>query len=80
NNGNGTVTFTIPNEAGAQSFFYHLVPNRTCPTGPMRTIKQTFQWTEKIDMSNNLPHSPPHPPSSPGFWSEFWSQPHPGIH
>ena len=49
NNGDGTVTFTIYNEAGTHSFFYHAVPNRTSPTGPMRTIYQTFQWTEQID-------------------------------
>jgi RHS repeat-associated protein len=48
NNGNGTATFTIPNDAGAHSFLYHLAPNREGDTGPMRTIQQTFQWTEPI--------------------------------
>ncbi len=48
NNGNGTVTFTIPNTAGAHSFFLHLVPNVKSPTGPMSNIEQVFQWTEYI--------------------------------
>jgi hypothetical protein len=48
NNGNGTVTFTIPNQAGTQSFFYHAVSNRSGTTGPGRTITQTFQWTEPV--------------------------------
>lgn len=48
NNGNGTVTYTIGNVAGAHSFFLHVVPNRSSNTGPMRSIKQTFQWTEPI--------------------------------
>jgi hypothetical protein len=51
NNGDGTVTFIISNVAGAHSFFYHVVPDRKGTTGPMRNIKQTFQWTEKIDES-----------------------------
>jgi RHS repeat-associated protein len=42
----GTITITIPNEAGAYSFFYHLVPNAPWQSGPFRTIRQTFQWTE----------------------------------
>jgi len=49
NNGDGTVTFTVKNVAGAKSFFYHLLPDRKGTEGPMRNIKQTFQWTEKID-------------------------------
>ena len=49
NNGDGTVTFYIPNTAGAHSFFLHLVPNRRSPTGPMSNIDQKFTWTEKID-------------------------------
>jgi RHS repeat-associated protein len=49
NNHDGTVTFTIPNKAGTKSFFYHAVPDRASLTGPMRTINQTFQWTEPID-------------------------------
>jgi hypothetical protein len=42
NNGNGTATFTIPNDAGAYSFFYHLVPNRQGDTGPFRTYFAFF--------------------------------------
>ncbi len=51
NNGNGTVTFTIVNYAGMKSFFYQLpfVSDRAeGETGPMRTIKQTFEWTEEF--------------------------------
>lgn len=48
-NGNRTVTFTIPNVAGAHSFFYHIVPDRSGSTGAMSNINQTFQWTETID-------------------------------
>jgi len=51
NNGNGTVTFTIPNVAGTYSFFYHAVPDRSGSTGAMRNINQTFQWTENINAS-----------------------------
>jgi RHS repeat-associated protein len=48
NNSDGTVTFTIPNDASRQSFLYHLpVQNRAA--GPMRTIHQTFTWTETIN-------------------------------
>ncbi len=43
------VTFTVVNYAGAKSFFYHVAPNRTGTSGPFRTIKQTFKWTEFID-------------------------------
>jgi len=46
NNGNGTIMITIPNQAGARSFFYHAVPNAPWTNGPLRTISQTFQWTE----------------------------------
>jgi|WetSurSiteA1Bulk_404760.scaffolds.fasta_scaffold46612_2 RHS repeat-associated protein len=49
NNGDGTVTFTISNVAGTQSFFYHIVPDRSGTTGPMRNINQTFQWKENIN-------------------------------
>jgi RHS repeat-associated protein len=48
NNGNGTATFTIPNTAGAHSFFLHLPPDRSSPTGAMSNIYQTFQWTESL--------------------------------
>jgi RHS repeat-associated protein len=57
NNGDGTATFKISNDAGEESFLYHgfyLIPVPNNPfgeTGPMRTIHQTFQWTEKIDKS-----------------------------
>lgn len=49
-NGN-YVTFSIPNYASAKSFFYHapFMHNRKSPTGPFRTIKQVFTWTELID-------------------------------
>ncbi len=49
NNGNGTVTFVVPNVAGTHSFFYHIVPDRGSPTGPMSNITQTFMWTEPIN-------------------------------
>ncbi len=49
NNGNGTVTFVIPNVAGTHSFFYHMVPDRSSPTGPMSNITQIFTWTEPIN-------------------------------
>jgi RHS repeat-associated protein len=52
NNADGTVTYTIKNDAGTHSFFLHAVPNMpdtipgtNIPT-PMRTIHQTFTWTE----------------------------------
>ena len=53
NNRNGTVTFTIPNTAGTNSFFYHKVPDRSSPTGPMSNIYQTFQWTEPLSGRKN---------------------------
>ena len=56
NNGNGTVTFTIPNDASRESFLYHgfhVFPVTNPATGPMRTIHQTFQWTERIDKSRS---------------------------
>jgi RHS repeat-associated protein len=46
---NGTAAYTITNYSGTKSFFYHIVPNRQGTTGPMRTITQTFQWTEIYD-------------------------------
>lgn len=48
NNGDGTVTYTIPNDAGTHSFWLHAVPNRECTNCSMRTIQQTFKWTEVI--------------------------------
>ena len=56
NNGNGTATFIIPNDAGTHSFFCHLVPNRKGHTGPLRTIQQTFRWTEPIRGSGCVCH------------------------
>jgi len=56
NNGNGTVTYRIYNEAGAKSFFFHAVSNRESKEGMFSTIKQTFIWTTPIDFSriNNI--------------------------
>ncbi len=48
NNGNGTVTYTIPNVAGTHSFFYHVVPDQTSNAWPVHNVKQTFSWTEDI--------------------------------
>jgi len=49
-NGNGTVTFCIPNDAGMHSFFLHIPPNNVFgANGPMGTIRQAFCWTEPID-------------------------------
>jgi len=54
-NPDGTVTFTIPNTAGRNSFLYHTAPDRPLgSTGPMRTIQQTFQWTERIDPQRRI--------------------------
>lgn len=55
NNGDGTATFTINNVAGTNSFFYHIAPNNTSPTGPMHNVTQTFIWTEPVN--------PPPPPN-----------------
>jgi RHS repeat-associated protein len=49
NNGDGTATFTITNDAGTYSFFYHRVPNSPFATGPMHTVTQTFIWVEPIN-------------------------------
>lgn len=49
NNGNGTMTIRITNVAGANSFFYHLVPNLLGKTGPMHNVEQVFEWTIPID-------------------------------
>jgi hypothetical protein len=43
-NGN-TVTMTIPNDAGAKSFLYHIFPNSPFSIGPGRTINQKFDIT-----------------------------------
>ena len=48
NNGDGTVTFNVPNTSGTNSFFYHQVPDRKGSTGPMRNIYQNFNWSEPI--------------------------------
>lgn len=52
NNGNGTVTFRIWNEAGAHSFFYHAVGNLPSEYGSFRTIYQYFEFTEVINENN----------------------------
>lgn len=52
NNGNGTATFYIPNVSGTHSFFFHIVPNRQSSSGFMRSIRQAFTWTERIDGGN----------------------------
>jgi len=51
NNGDDTMTITIPNTSGTYSFFLHLVPDRKSPTGPGSNIYQVFTWTEPIDNS-----------------------------
>jgi hypothetical protein len=48
NNGDGTATYNITNTAGTRSFFYHMVPDRTSPTGPMSNIDQSFAWSEPL--------------------------------
>jgi hypothetical protein len=49
NNGNGTMTIRITNVAGANSFFYHLLPDLPGKTGPMHNVEQVFEWTQPID-------------------------------
>ena len=51
NNGDDTVTITIPNTSGTHSFFLHLVPDVKSPTGMGSNIYQVFTWTEPIDNS-----------------------------
>jgi RHS repeat-associated protein len=70
NNGNGTATFIIYNEASRSSFLYHglylfTVQNRI--GGPLRTIRQTFVWSENItccdvDLSEKAGNQPPKAP------------------
>ena len=57
NNGDGTVTFKVPNRAGAKSFFYHLLPDLPTSWGnvPMHNVEQKFIWTEPIDQTRSLP-------------------------
>jgi hypothetical protein len=57
NNGNGTITFKVPNRAGTKSFFYHLLPDLPTSWGavPMHNVEQKFIWTETIDQSSTLP-------------------------
>jgi RHS repeat-associated protein len=55
NNGNGSVTFIIPNVSGTHSFFLHGVPDRSGNWGPMRNIYQTFKWTEPISKDGKCP-------------------------
>ncbi len=45
-NHDGTVTFTIKNTAGANSFFLHVVPNLRRSSGPMSNVRQIFKWPE----------------------------------
>lgn len=52
NNGDGTVTYSLSNVAGAKSFFYHAVPNTAWSSGPLSNIKQTFSWTEPLPCSS----------------------------
>jgi len=47
-NDDGTVTFRVLNDSGTRSFFLHLPADRTGPTGLMRTIRQSIEWTEPI--------------------------------
>jgi hypothetical protein len=49
-NGDGTVTFNVPNRAGAKSFFYHALPDlpRSWGNVPMHNVEQKFIWTEPI--------------------------------
>jgi|GEM_PF-5055284 len=53
NNGNGTVTYTVENTAGLKSFAYHMCKDRESKTGSFTNIKQTFIWTEDIDLQYN---------------------------
>jgi hypothetical protein len=46
-NGNG-VGVQVTNVAGANSFFYHAVGDRTGSTGPFRTITQDFSFNLPI--------------------------------
>jgi RHS repeat-associated protein len=55
NNGNGSVTFVIPNVSGTHSFFLHRVPDRSGNSGPMRNIDQMFKWTERIPKDGKCP-------------------------
>jgi|GEM_PF-3911055 len=56
NNDNGTMTIRIRNVAGANSFFYHLLPNLPGKSGPMHNVEQVFEWTVPID-STRLPQT-----------------------
>jgi RHS repeat-associated protein len=49
NNGDGTATVTIKNDAGLHSFTNGVLWNWPKETGPYSTIHQTFQWTWPID-------------------------------
>ena len=54
-NPDDTATFVIRNEAGRNSFWFHVATNlQASPSGaptPMRTIYQTFRWTEPTSVS-----------------------------
>jgi RHS repeat-associated protein len=38
--------YTIVNVAGANSFFYHVLPNSPFASGPMNNVTQVFSWKE----------------------------------
>jgi hypothetical protein len=40
-----TMNINIHNVAGANSFFYHGVPDRASPAGPFRSINQDFSMS-----------------------------------
>ena len=44
NNGDGSVTYTIPSTAGINSFYFHQVPDSPFTFGPMRNINQVFNF------------------------------------
>lgn len=56
NNNDGTATYKIRNVAGANSFFFHMVPNLPNKTGPMHNVEQVFKWKERVDQ-NRLPRN-----------------------
>jgi hypothetical protein len=55
NNGDGSAAYTIRNEAGRNSFWFHVATNiQASPSGaptPMRSIYQTFKWTEEASFA-----------------------------
>ena len=67
NNGDGTVTYSVNNTAGARSFFYHAVPNTAWSNGPLSNIKQSFSWTEPTPCSSSKNSSTPTPSYIPPY-------------